>query len=857
MATVYLAEDVRHHRRVAIKVLLPELSALLGPERFLQEIELTASLQHPNILPLFDSGSANGLLYYVMPFVEGESLRKRLEREHHLPVADALRIITDVADALEYAHKRAVIHRDIKPENILLHEGRPQVADFGIALAVQQAGGARMTQTGISLGTPQYMAPEQAMGDRGVDARADVYALGVVAYEMLAGEPPFTGPTAQAIVAKVMTESPKPLGELRKSVPPHVDEAVLTALEKLPADRWDSARAFATALHSEATGTVGARARAVEKDRSPGRRVAGAWAIAGLAAGVAVGIGVHALWNRSASEAIQTRRTIFDPNATDVRGSFGRFALSPDARYVVNRDPTEAKRRLTLRRTDQLTSTPIAGSEGALSPFISWDSRQLGYVESEGIYVLPIEGGVPTRLANATPRSVGTPAWTPDGRIVFTDRMGGLSIVKADGSDPRTITVPDSGRTHVSPIVLPTGKGVLFTITSTSGFTRRTTVAVVSLGGGSVFELVKNDGAAPQYDDGHLLYVRGDGALMVAPFDLVAMRITGPAVALGDRVTQALAGVAFLSVNHGLIIYQRATVARLFTIDRAGTRTQLLDQVAVFHRPVYSPDGRMISVDIAGDRDGQRDVWLLEVATGTLSRLTNVGDGHDAGWTPDGRRVTFFTNDSRDGPIFTVPADRGGAPVRLPIPPSLDARLVAVPGNWLPDGTTYLAATEDPITLGDIWALKADGSAPTRLAATASDEHSPTASPDGHWFAYVSAESGREEVYVQRLAEGAARVQVSRVGGRSPVWSRDGRSLFYLESEGVTNTLIEASLRLAGAPQVASRHSVLSGLFLTLASNHANYDVSPDGKRFVFVIPEPNQGLMAVLGWEGALAGKP
>src|SRR6185312_2604260 len=197
MATVYLAEDLRHHRKVAIKVLHAELSAILGTERFLKEIELTANLQHPHILPLFDSGSADGLLFYVMPFVEGETLRGRLDRERQFPVADAVRIASEVADALEYAHKRGVIHRDIKPENVLLHDGRALVADFGIALAVQEAGGQRMTQTGLSLGTPQYMSPEQAMGERNVDARTDMYALGSVTYEMLVGEPPFTGPTTQ------------------------------------------------------------------------------------------------------------------------------------------------------------------------------------------------------------------------------------------------------------------------------------------------------------------------------------------------------------------------------------------------------------------------------------------------------------------------------------------------------------------------------------------------------------------------------------------------------------------------------------------------------------------------------------
>ncbi|HET9798874.1 MAG TPA: serine/threonine-protein kinase, partial [Gemmatimonadaceae bacterium] len=245
MATVYLAHDLRHDRDVAIKVLHPDLGAALGGERFLTEIRTTARLQHPHILPLLDSGSADGLLYYVMPLVTGETLRTRLERERQLPIEDAVRIGLEVADALAYANELGVIHRDIKPENILLQGGHATVADFGIALAVQQAGGHRMTQTGLSLGTPQYMSPEQAMGEKSIDARSDLYALGAVTYEMLAGEAPFTGPTVQAIVARVMTEEPRPLHAQRKAIPAHVEDAVMRALEKLPADRWSSARQFA------------------------------------------------------------------------------------------------------------------------------------------------------------------------------------------------------------------------------------------------------------------------------------------------------------------------------------------------------------------------------------------------------------------------------------------------------------------------------------------------------------------------------------------------------------------------------------------------------------------------------------
>src|SRR5688500_5597538 len=239
MATVHLARDLRHDRLVALKVMRPELLAVIGAARFLAEIKTTASLQHPHILPLHDSGEVDGTVFYVMPYVEGESLRDRLDRERQLPVDDAVRLAREVAGALDYAHRRGVVHRDVKPENVLLgDDGQALVADFGIALAVRNAGGARMTHTGLSLGTPQYMAPEQAAGERAVDARADVYALGAVTFEMLAGEPPFTAPTAQGVIARLMTEAPRRVASLRRSVPPHVDAAVDRALEKLPADRF-------------------------------------------------------------------------------------------------------------------------------------------------------------------------------------------------------------------------------------------------------------------------------------------------------------------------------------------------------------------------------------------------------------------------------------------------------------------------------------------------------------------------------------------------------------------------------------------------------------------------------------------
>src|SRR5256712_13300458 len=282
MATVYLARDLKHDRAVALKVLRPELAAVLGIERFLSEIRVTAHLQHPHILPLFDSGQAGGLIYYVMPHVEGESLRQRLEREKQLPIYEALRLAAGVASALDYAHRHGVIHRDIKPENILFQDGQAVVADFGIALALSAAGGSRLTETGLSLGTPQYMSPEQATGDRLIDARSDIYSLGAVLYEMLAGEPPHTGPTVQSVLARVVTDRPRPLRQLRESVPPHVEAAVVKALAKVRADRFQTAAQFAEAL-----ARPGAASAPRRVDRLAARDVA-PWAIAGLTIGLAL-----------------------------------------------------------------------------------------------------------------------------------------------------------------------------------------------------------------------------------------------------------------------------------------------------------------------------------------------------------------------------------------------------------------------------------------------------------------------------------------------------------------------------------------------------------------------------------------
>jgi len=428
MATVYLADDLRHARRVAIKVLLPELSAVLGPERFLAEIKTTASLQHPHILPLFDSGSAGGLLYYVMPFMEGETLRRRLQREHQLPVADVLRIATEVADALEYAHGHGIVHRDIKPENILLQGGHALVADFGIALAVEQAGGSRMTQTGMSLGTPQYMAPEQAMGERTVDHRVDIYALGAVTYEMLAGEPPFTGPTAQAIVAKVITERPRPLRELRETVPGHVAGPVHAALQKLPADRPSSAAVFARSLSGEGSRTVPLERVAISP-HGPSR-----WAAVAAVAGLAVAaLGGYALGGRSASVTgpsfPPSRLALLAPTlgGTGVAALHRQLALTPDGSGVVFVSlRSDGINALAYQRLDGADPLPIQGGERMMNPVISpdgrwliaWGTRAMAGGSPEQAFRLPLGGGTPSPLPLGVDARHLT--WSDDGTLRYT-----------------------------------------------------------------------------------------------------------------------------------------------------------------------------------------------------------------------------------------------------------------------------------------------------------------------------------------------------------------------------------------------------------------------------------------------------
>ncbi|MFN8583616.1 MAG: protein kinase, partial [Gemmatimonadaceae bacterium] len=403
MATVYLAHDVRHDRKVAIKVLKPELAAVLGAERFVVEIKTTASLQHPHILPLFDSGEVGGQLYYVMPYVQGETVREKLNRETQFGIDEAIRITREVADALDYAHRHGVIHRDIKPENILLHDGRAMVMDFGIALAVSAAAGGRMTETGLSLGTPHYMSPEQATAEKTLTPRSDIYSLGAVLYEMLAGDPPHVASSAQAVIMKIITELARPVNEHRRSVPPNVAAAVGTALEKLPSDRFESAKAFSDALVNPGFAAATGAGRLMTRPLGipPGLF----WATAAVALLSLTGLALS--WRRSEVPRPVTRLSLAFPDSQRVTdgGSFSRLALSPDGRTIAYVGPgaSASSTRLWVRRLDQLRATALAGTDGATNPSFSPDGARIAFVSGPPwlLRVVPVGGGPPITLTDS------------------------------------------------------------------------------------------------------------------------------------------------------------------------------------------------------------------------------------------------------------------------------------------------------------------------------------------------------------------------------------------------------------------------------------------------------------------------
>ena len=841
MATVYLARDVKHQRRVAVKVLHPDLAAALGAERFLAEIRTTANLQHPHILPLHDSGEVDGFLFYVMPFVEGETLRGRLERERQLPIEHAVRIATEVLGALDYAHRHGVIHRDVKPENILLHDGTALVADFGIALAVTAAAGARMTQTGLSLGTPQYMSPEQAMGEKHIDARSDVYATGAVLYEMLTGEPPFTGATVQAIVAKVMTERPMRATAVRDTIPANIEAAVERSLAKLPADRFMTAQLFAEALSN--TGFT-VPVRRVQPASPPAevrrwRRIAVASGIVSVASLAVLG------WNLSRPTPTRPvlRYTMAPDSGTRLIGNFFfvNFAISPDgSRLAFVGTPADP---IVIRRRDDLSALPVAGTDGGFDPFFSPDGHRLGFVvrgtTGSIVKIASLDGGVPFAVSD----SISGITWGEDGFLYGMGRRTPHGIVRVaaqSGATIESLTQPDSSageRQHMFPDVHPDGKTIVFTIVYLES--GKYAVAGVRMPGGKPKVIVQS-GLSPRLArSGHLLWTSVDGTLMAAPFDAKSLTLTGEPVTLGDSLRRDVCCVAQHMVlsGSGTLIYPAGGSSgstELVWTNRDGTK-QRLDSTfrGPFNSWSVSPDGTRIAAS-KSDRMGY-DIWIKPVSGGQATRITSEGRNRGPTWTPDGSRLLYRADSAGKSHVFIRPADGSGQAVRLTNWPSHVMSAMMIPGN------TVLLVSDATSRTDDIFSFRPGiDSVPALLIGTTKQEYDPSGSPDGRFMAYSSTESGRAEVYVVPMPNvGASKWIVSSNGGLNPVWSRRGDEIFYVSGGNIMSARVKTTPTFS-----VLETKTLFPTGTTVTSIPRPWDVAPDGQRFLFsertgpVVPE-------------------
>ncbi len=854
MATVYLARDLRHDRPVAVKVLNPDLGAVLGVERFLAEIKVTANLQHPNLLPLFDSGEAGGLLFYVMPYVDGESLRAKLMREKQLPIDEAVRITIAVASALEYAHSHGVIHRDLKPENILMQSGQPVIADFGIALAVSKAGGNRVTQTGISLGTPQYMSPEQATGDRVIDGRSDIYSLAAMTYEMLTGEAPHSGNTAQAIIARVLTEKPRSIRLGRESVPEHVAAAVEHALEKLAADRYSTAREFGEAIQ-------GRGAHTQTGVRSAPRPAAAGWrarmrdpVLIGLMA-VAVVATASALLSRRATAPSAVPPIQFVLAAKDslkpINGPPWPAAISPDGGTVVFTVQSAGNTMLYSQRVDQLEPRPIPGTEGGGQPSFSPNGEWIAFESTGKERKVKLDGSLPVTIAGGG--AFNGVDWTVKDEIVVgaTGPKRGLSRVSAAGGDLVEFTHPtQSGgaesHDHVWPLAAADGKTIVFTVWT--GALSTSELAATTIDDGAVVPLGLKGVRPLAILDGVIVYLQYDGAVMATPFD-VGRKRAGKPIPVHDPVP-VYAGLngnsgIFVSQGGAMVTSRGGSIAKLAWREPNVPIREVVPETREFYSPRISPDGRHIAVMIS---DNQRaDVWTYDLATTTMSRLTSTESVTSFEWSADGKEILYTASGDRSrSAIWTQLAAGGSAPRKLVENPDLTPVFSrSADGKWFVQ--QWLNA--------NTWDLrKVSVDSPTvrvPFLATTFNESGPSFSPDGRWVALTSDETGRPEIYVRSFPDPSARVQVSINGGLAARWARDGSALYYASG----SSLMRARVSASPAFRVLSRDTVLRDFVAPeAASFDASFDPSRDGKRVLALVPSrDNFQLIVAPNWRTEL----
>ncbi len=773
MATVYLAEDLRHGRKVAVKVLRPDLAATLGPERFLREIEIAARLEHPHILTLIDSGEADSFLYYVMPYVEGDSLRTKLGREQELPVSEAVRILSEVVDGLAYAHERGVVHRDIKPDNVLLSGGHAVITDFGVAKAVSEATGRHeLTSAGVALGTPAYMSPEQASAASHIDYRSDIYSIGAMAYEMLAGRPPFSGNTSQIILAAHVTETPDPLSKHRAAVSRELEHLVMKCLEKRPADRWQTSREMLPLLAAAATPSAGV----TPTDTRPVLGVPGLRLPARKLLTVAVPVAAIAaaalLWPGRAPPTLRTGRVT---HVTTAPGLEVDPAISPDATRIAYAAGTPGHMKIYLRQIDGARTITLAEGLDDHHRLPRWspDGTRIAFQagadfrESAGgfrslggtIYAIPALGGSPRRLVEpSASTSVFGPTWSPDGQSIAFVRDQSIVVAPIDGSgEPRVLV--EAEQPH-SPRWSPDGERIAYISGNpqfTFGAAQIANVApsslwVVPVTNGEPVRVTANQAMnlSPVWtpDSRHLLFISNqDGSR-----DIYRIRLgrAGGADGEPERLTTGLSAQTIdLAADGRTLAYSVYTsYAHIWYVpipQRGAVSVSEARQITTASESIeglaISPDGRWIVYD--SDRSGNFDVWKISVDGGDPEAITtHSSDDFVQQWSPDGTQLAIhsFRNGTRD--VFVMASEGGGV---------------------------------EPVTTG--------------LA----HELNPTWSPDGNSVAFQSNETGQYELYVSsRQANGGGwgePRQLTTDGGGvdrvDPYWSPDGNHIAYISDRAI------------------------------------------------------------------------
>ena len=846
MGEVYLARDTQLGRDVAIKVLPSTFSVDSDRlRRFEQEACAASALNHPNILVVHDIGAHDGAPYVVSELLEGETLRKRIGGT---PLAQrrAIEYALQIAHGLAAAHEKGIVHRDLKPDNIFItNDGRVKILDFGLAKLTQLDGNQSQTEiptrrvdtdSGVVMGTVGYISPEQLKG-RPVDQRSDIFSFGAILYEMLSGRRAFHAESAAETMSAILKEDPPELSDTNKTVSPALERLVSHCLEKNPEARFHSARDLTFALESISSPSSSSEQTLTSITKSSPRAWAREklpWVLMAVFALVAIASLIFAFLNirRAPVDALVTTRFfIYPPEKTELRGS---FAVSPDGRRVVLRGIGEGKVLLWVRALDSLTTHALAGTEEAIFPFWSPDSRFIGFFSGGKLKKIEATGGSVQTLCDA-PQGLGG-AWNTDGVIIFAPREAEtLYRVPAAGGAPVPLTSLEESRkevSHLHPHFLPDGRRFLYLATSP----QRASMGIYagSLDSKETKLLVNTDVSAAYAPPGYLLFLR-ERTLMAQGFNADSLELKGDPTPVAEEVDRLGQGARFalFSVSRtGVLVYRSGSseTTQLIWFDRNGKQLETVGSPANYAVPWLSPDEKRIVFSRLEPQSGNADIWLMELVRGTLTRFTfdQAGDLSPI-WSPDGSRIVFASD--RDGtPNLYQKAASGAGNEELLL--KSDHR--KIPLDWSADGKFILYQELHPKTSSDVWALPLSGEQkPFPYLQTEFDERQARFSPDGKWIAYSSNESGTWQVYVQSFPAMGGKWQVSTSGGAQPQWRRDGKELFYLSPD---RKLMAVGVKGDGSKFEASLPSVtfeLRIISVGLPGPRNFYAAAADGKRFL------------------------